>query len=236
MGPTSCVGIIPARGGSKSLPGKNLAPLAGRPLIAHTIGAALEAASVERVVVTTDDPEIAEVARREGAEAPFLRPKELAADETTAEETLLHAIGWLADEQGYRPEYVVLLQPTSPLRTAGDIDAAMHLARQRDADAVVSVTPSQHHPSWMRGIDADGRLVDLPEITRHCPRRQDLPDVYALNGSIYLARRAVLLNRRSWYTDKTYAYVMPPQRSLDIDTAWDLHLAELVLKDRSRHS
>ncbi len=235
MQQASCVAIIPARGGSKSILRKNLVPLAGRGLIAYTIQAGLQAESVQRVIVSTDSPEIAEAAKAEGAEVPFLRPEELAADETLAEDTLLHAVHWLAENEAYRAEYVLLLQPTSPFRTAEDIDAAMALAEARQADAVVSVCPAEHHPYWMRTITEDGRLVDLPGATRRdLTRRQLLPQACALNGAIYLARREVLLAKKTWYTDRTYAYVMPPERSLDIDTPWHLHLARLILEDRTR--
>jgi CMP-N,N'-diacetyllegionaminic acid synthase len=221
---------VVARGGSKSLPRKNLAPLAGRPLIAWTIEAALRCRDVDRVVVSTDDDEIAAVARAQGAEVPFMRPPELAEDSTPTMPVIVHALRWLEAEQGYVPDAVVLLQPTSPLRTADDITGVVALARERSADSVISVSLAWSHPHLAKRIAGDGRLEDFiahPKVDR----RQDLEPVYSLNGAIYLARRAALLENQTFYGPNTYAYVMPPERSLDVDTAWDLHLCDLVLRD-----
>jgi CMP-N,N'-diacetyllegionaminic acid synthase len=230
------LGLVPARGGSKSILNKNIALVAGKPLIAYTIEAARAAPSVSRLVVSTDSPEIAAVARTHGAEVPFLRPSELAQDDTPGIAPVLHAVRWLEEEQSYRPDYVVLLQPTSPLRAPGDIEAAMELAREREADAVVSVCPARDHPSWMKRIDACGRLADFGASGEAYTRRQDLPPAYALNGAVYVARRGVLLELQTFYTARTHAYIMPLERSLDIDTPWDMYLAELILKDRCRHA
>jgi N-acylneuraminate cytidylyltransferase/CMP-N,N'-diacetyllegionaminic acid synthase len=227
--------IVPARGGSKAVPGKNLAEVAGKPLIAHSIAAAGAARGVERVVVSTDDPAIADAARRHGAEAPFLRPAELARDDSPTVAAVLHAVQWLEEHEGYRPDYVLLLQPTSPLRTAGDVEGAIRLAIDRDADSVVSVCEVKHHPYWVMRRAPDGRLAsflgtDWEEDQQKYPRRQELPPAYAENGAVYLARRSVLLGRRSLYGEKVYGYVMPAERSLDIDTLWDLRLADLILR------
>src|SRR5262245_38953077 len=151
--------IIPARAGSKTVPGKNLAPLVGTPLLAHSIAAARSARGVERVVVSTDGPEIVAAARRWGAEAPFLRPAELAQDDSPTIAAVLHAVQWLEEHEGYRPDYVLLLQPTSPLRTAGDIEAATALAVARDADTVVSVCEMKPHPFWAMRLSKDGSLA-----------------------------------------------------------------------------
>ena len=235
-----CLALIPARGGSKGIPHKNLAPGGGRPLIAWTVAAARAAGPVDRVVVSTDDAVIAAVGRELGAEIPFLRPAELAQDDTPGIAPPLHALRWLEKHEGYRPALLLLLQPTSPLRTAEDIRAAVELLQARDADAVVSVTPVRKHPHWMKRLGAEGRLIDAPALAhgleavpqRGGTRRQDLPPLYAPNGAVYLARRDVLLDHGGWYTERTYAYVMPEERSLDIDTPWDLHLADLVLGGR----
>ena len=223
--------VIPARGGSKSIPLKNLAVVGGQPLIAWTIKAAREASPVDRIVVTTDSTEIAEVARQCGAEVPFLRPASLAADDTPGIEPILHAVNWLGDHKQYGPELVMTLQPTSPLRTAADIEAAVELVCETDADAVVSVSLVKHHPSWMKCLDKEGRMTDFLADQPPVHRRQDLSPVYALNGAVYLARREVLLEQKTWFTVPTVAYIMPPDRSLDVDGPWDLHLADLILKD-----
>lgn len=220
--------LVVARGGSKSVPRKNLALVAGKPLIAWTVEAALACPEAGRVVMSTDDPEIAEVARTLGAETPFARPADLARDDTPTMPVVMHALEALHAE-AFDPDWVVLLQPTSPLRTADDIAAAFRLASER-GDSVVSVTPAASHPNLMKRITRDGWLEDYFE---HAPveRRQDLEPVYALNGAIYLATRQHLMRAQSFYSDHTYAYVMPPERSIDVDSEWDLHLCDLILKD-----
>ena len=229
---TKTLGLIPARGGSKGVPRKAVLAMAGKPLIGWTIEAALAAEGLDRVVVTSEDAEIIEVARAFGADVPFVRPAELSADDTPGMEPVTHALHWLQREQGYTPDWVLLLQPTSPLRTAGDIDAAIRMATERGADSVVSVTEAADHPWWTKRLDDEGQLHDFVEQTGGAVRRQELPDAYALNGAIYLARRDRLLRDRSWYGERTLAYVMPPERSLDIDTPWDFELADLVLGSR----
>ena len=226
------LGIVPARGGSKAITRKNLALLANKPLLAWTVEVALESASLDRLVISTDDPEIADAGKKLGAEIPFLRPAELAADTSTSMDVILHALRWLADNQNYRPDYVLLLQPTSPLRTATDIRESIKLALAKRADSVVSVCETHQHPLWMKGVNHEGRLVDLYPQSPAPTRRQDLPSVFALNGAIYLALRTFLLSERTFISDCTYAYVMPENRSLDVDTPWDLYLANLILNDR----
>ena len=227
--------IIPARGGSKGIPGKNLKPAAGKPLIAWTVETALAATLLDRVIVSTDSPEIADLARRYGAEVPFMRPAHLAQDDTPGIAPVLHAAQWLADNEGYRPDMIMLLQPTSPLRIPEDIDRAIELIREKGADAIVSVTPVEAHPYWMKQIDGAGRMTDFIKLDQPFLRRQDLPEAYALNGAIYVVRRTVLLERETFFPENTYAYVMPAERSLDVDTTWDLYLADLVLTDRVKN-
>jgi CMP-N-acetylneuraminic acid synthetase len=231
-----CVGIIPARGGSKGIPGKNLKPAAGKPLIAWTVETALAATSLDRVIVSTDSLEIAEVARRHGAEVPFMRPADLAQDDTPGIEPVLHAALWLEENEGYHPDLIMLLQPTSPLRIPEDIDRAIELIREKSADAVVSVTPVEAHPYWMKQIDGAGRMTDFIKLDQPIDRRQDLPEVYVLNGAIYLARYEALVEQKTFYADNTFSLVMPVERSLDIDAPWDLYLADLILKDRRRNA
>lgn len=227
--------VIAARGGSRALPGKNLATLAGKPLIAWTIEAAMGSRVVSRTVVTTDDPSIAEAAAARGAEVPFLRPAHLAGDETPGTDAILHAVEWLVEHHGYRPDIVVNLQPTSPLRTAADIDAAIQLMDERDADSVVSVAPAEPHPYWAKRIDERGWMTNLIDTPQATSRRQELPPAFMLNGAIYAAKFDVLARTRGWYTERTAAYVMPAERSVDIDTAIDLLLARaLVDHDHDR--
>lgn len=216
------LGLIPARGGSKGIPRKNVLPIAGKPLIAWTIEAALAAGSIGRVVVTTDDDEIAEVSARHGADVPFRRPADLARDETPGIDPVLHTIDALP---GY--DTVVLLQPTSPLRIAADIDAAVAMAGS--GATVVSVTEAPH-AEWIFAMDAAGRL-DIDPDRPAAQRRQDMARRYALNGAIYVAGCNLLRARRTFLAPGTLGYAMPAERSVDIDGPLDWRLAELLLAD-----
>jgi CMP-N-acetylneuraminic acid synthetase len=232
----SVLAVIPARGGSKGVPRKNITLVGGRPLIAWTIDAARDARHVDRVIVSTDDAEIADVARGCRAEVPVLRPADLARDDTPGIAPALHMVKWLDRNEGYRADMVVLLQPTSPLRTADDIDAAMDLMQAGAASAVVGVTPVTMHPAWMKRVNTGNVLVDVPGLTQPETLRQDLDPLYIVNGAIYACARDVLVTRGSFYAERTLAYVMPAERSLDIDSAWDLRVADLELTSRgSRH-
>lgn len=221
--------VIPARGGSKGIPRKNLAPLAGKPLIAWTIEAAREAGCLQRIIVSTDSEEIAAAAREAGAEAPFLRPPELARDDTPTTDAVIHAVRWLEEHDGYQPEAVMILQPTCPLRTADDIREGVALMGEKEAESVVAVCEAKQHPRWMKQIEPDGRLTDFAGDWQFTTRRQDLPQLYALNGALYLTRCDILVAHNTVFPPRTFAYVMPRERSLDIDTRWDLHVAGLLL-------
>lgn len=219
------VALIPARGGSKGIPRKNVRHLGGKPLITWTIEAALRSANLDAVVVSTDDPEIAEVARRAGAQVPFLRPAALALDTTPGIDPVLHALEQL-------PQFgsVLLLQPTSPLRSTEDIDGCLHMARSRQSPSVVSVCEPEVHPYWTyrMGIDHSlQRFVDAENVAR----RQDLPPVFALNGAMYYAQADWLFQGKRLIAPETLGYVMPRTRSVDIDTLLDWQLAELLLKE-----
>jgi CMP-N-acetylneuraminic acid synthetase len=223
--------LITARGGSKGLPGKNLRPLAGKPMLLWSVEAARGSPGVGRVLLSTEDEQIARVGREGGAEVPFLRPAELAQDHSPHIDVVLHALHWLADHEGALPEHLLLLQPTSPLRQARDIDAAIALARRPPPPpAVVSVCEAPLHPYWAQTILADGTLAALfPE--HQDLRRQDLPPLYSLNGALYLTRTEAILRERNVMPAGTRAYVMPAERSVDVDTAWDFRLAEFLLGD-----
>ena len=224
--------LVTARGGSKGVPHKNMKLLQGKPLIAWSIEAAKESPSVGRIVTSTDDEEIAEVARGWGSEVPFRRPPELARDVSPHIQVVVHALEWLERYEGYRPEYVLLLQPTSPLRTTEDIEAAVAIAEARNADAVVGVEESPHHPFLVKRLAEDGTLADFVTTDMAYLRRQDLPMAYVVNGAIYLNRREPLLSEETFLPRQTYPYVMPQERSMDIDTPWDWFLVELVLRAR----
>ena len=228
------VGVITARGGSRSVPKKNIALLGGKPLIAWTIEAALRSRVLDRVIVSTDDDEIADVSRRYGVEVPFKRPAELARDDSSHIAVMTHAMHWLESQKAWKPEYVMLLQPTSPLRTTEDIQAAVDLALAKQADSVVSVCVARPHPYLTMQITSAGTLADFMGGTpQHLDRRrQEFPPAYALNGAIFLTRRRILLDQRTFYPARTFAHVMPPERSLDIDDRWDLDLANVLMEHR----
>jgi CMP-N,N'-diacetyllegionaminic acid synthase len=227
------LGLIPARGGSKSIPHKNCAPLAGRPLLAYTCEAALGSRRLTRVIVSTDDEEIAQIGRDSGAEVPFLRPDELARDDTPSLPVAQHAVRWLMEHEGWEPDVLVLLQPTSPLRQARHIDEALGLIGQTAADTVVSViaVPHRFSPYSLMQLQ-DGRLCDfwrepLP-VDRF--RRQNLPVLYARNGPAILASRvAVIFECQSFYGQRVIPYVMNEAESVDIDTPDDLRWAEWLI-------
>ncbi|MEO1750163.1 acylneuraminate cytidylyltransferase family protein [Thiofaba sp. EF100] len=216
--------LIPARGGSKGLPGKNILPLAGKPLIQWSIEAAHGSRFMTRVVVSSDDPAILAVARAAGAETPFVRPAELAQDDTPSMDVVLHALDQLPPV-----DWVVLLQPTSPLRSAEDIDQAIARCLETGAPACVSVSESPALPWWMFRVDATGRLVPFLDAAQRPQRRQEAPTLYTLNGAVYVARVEWLRKTRSFLSEETVAHVMPAERSVDIDTALDFRLAECLL-------
>jgi CMP-N,N'-diacetyllegionaminic acid synthase len=222
------LGLIPARGGSKGIRRKNVREVAGKPLIAWTIEAARASRYIDRLVLSSDDAEIIGVARDWGCEAPFVRPAELARDETPGIEPVLDALARLP---GYA--LVVLLQPTSPLRSPEDIDGCIELCAARGANACVSVSPASESPYWMFTLE-DAKLRPLLASSAVPERRQDLPAVHVLNGAVYVARIPWLLGSKTFIADGTLAHVMPAARSVDVDEERDLRLVELILSE-TRH-
>jgi len=228
--------VIPARGGSKSVPRKNIRPVCGKPLIAYTIETALAARHLfHRVIVSTDDKEIAEVARRYGAEVPFMRPTELAGDDVPMVPVLQHAVRFVEQQDDVRLHWVCLLQPTDPFRTVEDIEEAMRLAQAGGCDSVISVVQVfSVHPILMKRI-ADGRLLPYCIEEKEGTRRQDYqPPAYMRNGAIYLTRRDVLMERNSIWGTVIRPYVMPPERSVGVDSELDLKLVEILMEERLR--
>lgn len=228
--------IIPARGGSKGVPHKNIRPVAGKPLIAYTIEAALAVRErLHRLIVSTDDEQIAEVARRLGAEVPFLRPAELSGDRVPMVPVLQHAVGEIEAQDGVRLDWVLLLQPTAPLRAPEDIRAALDLAERGGCDSVISVVQVfAVHPILMKRIEND-RLLPFCIEEKEGTRRQDYqPPAYMRNGAIYLTRRDVLMERGSIWGEVIRPYLMPEERSLSIDSELDLKLADLLLREQNR--
>ena len=226
----SVLALVTARGGSRGVPRKNLATLGGRPLLAWTLEAARQSGRITRTLLSTDDPEIADVGVRMGAEVPFLRPAELATDDAAHIDVVVHALEWLQQREGDLPMYTLLLQPTSPFRTSADIDAAVALAARRNAESVVGLTPAVDHPFFVKGLNADDTLYDFATPPAGYLPRQALPSAYVVNGAIYLVRTETFLRLRSWFLPGTVGYVMPRERSLDIDEPSDLEAAEWFLQ------
>lgn len=217
--------VIPARGGSKGVPRKNIRDLAGKPLIAWTIEEARKSKYITRVILSSEDEEIIKVAKNYGCEVPFVRPQELAADDTPGINPVLHAI-----EQCPGYDYVVLLQPTSPLRTVKDIDGAIeHLLVNRAKFSVSVVEPSQN-PYWMYELNKNEMIKPLLEGKNNAIRRQELPKVFSLNGAIYIANVNLLKATKSFLTDETIGFQMSPKHSQDIDTELDFSICELIKK------
>ena len=167
---------------------------------------------------------------RRHVEVPFLRPPELSSDEATSEDVVIHTLKWMKKNEHYQPDYILYLQPTSPLRTADDIDQSINIAKEKNAYSVVSVELTNRHPYFMKKIDSDGLISHYEKQVFPTPRRQELEPIYVLNGAIFLISTKIILDNKSWYGEKCYSYIMPPERSLEIDTPWDLHIANLLLK------
>jgi len=221
--------LVVARGGSKGILRKNLVPLGGRPLLAWSLDAALRARTCDRVVVSTEDAEIAEVARCFGAHEIVARPAALARDDTPTMPVVFHALAAHPDA-----EYVVLLQPTSPLRLPEDIDACVDLCRRHAGHAVVSVTLADPSPHLMVRLDPEACLQPVLDALPGAVRRQDLPPTHVLNGAVYVAGRAWLNTHGRFVTPETRGFVMPRERSVDIDDELDLALAGLLLERSAR--
>lgn len=223
------LGIIPARGGSKGIPRKNLKHLGSRPLIAWTIEQALKAALLDDIIVTTEDEEIAEVAAQWGARIPFMRPSELAQDTTPGIDVIMHALDYAQDFQR-----ILVLQPTSPFRTSADIDGIIQFCNDRGTPSAVSVTPASKHPYWAYTLSHE-ELVPLLQVDATKKSRQELPQAYNLNGALYLAEVEWLKRTKTLIHDTTLGYVMPTERSTDLDTELDWDWAEFLL-ERQKHA
>lgn len=217
--------LIPARGGSKGLPGKNILPFHGKPLIAWTILQALAGKYLDKVLVSTDDEKIATISRKYGACVPFLRPKKLATSKSNMIDVVLHSLNFLA-QRGEDYDMVILLQPTSPLRTSKDIDKAIELFFEKKASSVISVCPSEHHPWWSVSLRQNSKIEKF--LGNAHKNRQELPRFYRLNGAIYLNGVSSFKKERIFIGKNTYAYVMPAERSVDIDSRIDFDFAAFI--------
>ncbi len=230
------LGLTLARGGSKSIPKKNIQPINNIPLIAYTIYEALQSRYLSRFIVSTDDDEIAEVSRRYGAEVPFRRPPELSSDSASSKDAMQHAVEWVEQDEGCRYDYVIELMCTNPMKTVEDIDGCIEKLVRTGADSVIAVHKlDDHHPIRIKKI-VDDRIRDfcLPEKLE--TKRQDLkPDAYIRSGSIYaLSREHLMVDGQRYGSENSRPWILPPERAVNLDTMMDFRMAELLLADNPR--
>lgn len=225
------IAIIPARGGSKGLPGKNIKELCGKPLIAYTIEAALGAEEIDRVIVSTDSMEIAEIAEKYGAEVPFMRPAELANDTASAVDVYLHAVSFVEQQTGIVMDKFMVLLPTAPLRKAEHIKEALGLFRASKANTLVSMKEADTPISWYFEKDEIGRVHNA-ELGKYnaIANRQCNQKYYIPNGAIYILDTKLLRSKRTYYDDNTFAYIMSAEESVDIDYEFEFEMAEYLMK------
>ena len=223
------LGIIPARGGSKGIQDKNIKALNGKPLIAYTIEAGLGSKLLTDMIVSTDSEKIKEVAETFGAKAPFMRPPELSHDTALAIPTIQHAVSTFEDMMGFTYDYIIMLQPTAPLRLAEDIDKSLEQLIASDADSIISIVDvDNYHPIKMKSIE-NGLLKDYIDTGLENPPRQELPPVYIVNGAIYATKRDVFMNENTFKGKRCIPYVMSTERSANIDNITDFIVAEYFL-------
>lgn len=223
--------IVTARGGSKGLKGKNIKELCGKPLINYTIDAAMKSKYIKRVVVSTDNEDIAKVAKKAGAEIPCMRPEDLATDNASSIDVVLHMINYLKETENYNPEFIILLQPTSPLRDYKHIDEAIEKLLKTDMDAIVSVCESEVNPYWSNIFNGE-KLEYFIEEGKKITRRQDLPNVYRINGAIYAIKTNVFIEEKTFEPESLTGYIMSSKDSIDIDEALDFKLAEIIMEEK----
>ena len=224
------LGVITARGGSKGIPRKNIRPLAGKPLLRYTAEAALAAQRLTDVLLSTDDEEIAKLGRSCGLQVPFLRPTELAQDDTASLPVVQHAVHWM-EARGHYYDAICLLQPTNPLRRAEHIDACIDLLDQHDVDAVITVlpVPPKYNPHWVFFQDQQGLLQLATGESQIIARRQDLPPAYHREGSVYVTCRDVLMDSNSLFGDRLLGLPLDPNECVNIDGPSDWKRCEQLL-------
>jgi CMP-N,N'-diacetyllegionaminic acid synthase len=226
--------VIPARSGSKGLPGKNIIPLSGKPLIAWSVDVAKKSKYIDKILLSTDCPEIASVGEKYGASVPFIRPAELAKDDSSSIDVLIHAVSSLKETY----DYLVLLEPTSPLRDVNDIDVALEtlIFNAKKVSSIVSVSRVEStHPAFNMRVKSDGLLEPYLSSDFKAPRRQEIEDLYFLDGTIYISNVDDLLLKKSFYHDKTMAYLVPKWKSFEIDDEIDMICCEALIKNRGKY-
>lgn len=232
----SILAIIPARGGSKGVPRKNIKILAGKPMIVWSIEAAKRSKYIDRIIVSTEDEEIRDISIKNGAEIPFVRPKELARDDTSSVDVILYALNKIIEDEKKEYDFILLLQPTSPLRTEKHIDEAIeNFMRNFDEfNSLISITELEHPIYWNRSIGNNNKLEKIIEYDKSQNyRRQDFEGLYRLNGAIYIIKTDAFLKYKNFETENTMVFVMDRRSSIDIDCIDDFELAEFYLKKRN---
>ena len=225
--------IIPARGGSKGLPGKNIKELCGKPLIAWSIEAGLKSKYIDELVVSTDYQDIADIAKEYGANVPFLRPDYLARDTATSFDAVKHTIDFYKNELGKEFDYIVLLEPTSPLREIEDIDLAIEKLLSSSAESIVGISKTEdQNPAFLINKDQDNYLSGYENKDMKVLRRQDISDVYFFEGTIYISQTNILLNEETFYHKNTIGYEVPKYKSLEIDDIDDFIMVEAIMKHK----
>jgi CMP-N,N'-diacetyllegionaminic acid synthase len=226
------LGIIPARGGSKRLPNKNIKKLINKPLIAYTIEAAKDCPYIDELMVTTDSMKIKKIAEKYGVNVPFLRPKHLATDTASSFDTVKHTINFYKYKLNRKFDYFILLQPTSPLRTTKNIDAAMHFLFEKKADAVISISKMEHNPLKSNTVPKNLSLKNFQPDHVKNKRMQDLETYYRENGAIYILNIDRFLREKTYFIkDNIFGYIMKQRHSIDIDTKLDFLFAETIIKN-----
>lgn len=231
------IAIVPARGGSKGLPSKNIKELNGKPLITYTIIEALKSKKISEIILSTDSKEIAEIAVKYGAKNPFFRPTELATDNAKAIDNYIYTVKKLNTDFNYHISEFIVLQPTSPLRTSEDIDKAIELFYSNDADSVISLTEFEHPIHWAKKINEKNQISDYfhQDLSSNL-NRQELPVAYRPNGAIFIFKFKLLKEKFSYYSENTYGYIMPQETSVDIDTLLDFEFAEFLMRKRNERN
>jgi len=223
--------IIPARGGSKGLPKKNIKELCGKPLIAWSIEAGLKSKYIDEVMVTTDYQDIAKIAKENGASVPFLRPAELSTDTATSFEAINHTIEFYRDNLKKEFDYIILLEPTSPLREDRDIDKAITLLLNSNADSIVGISKTEdQNPAFLINKNQNNFISGYENKHIKVLRRQDIKDVYFFEGTIYISKTDVLLSQKTFYHNNTIGYEVPKYKSLEIDDEYDFIMVEAIMK------
>ena len=232
-GNNKILAVIPARGGSKGVPNKNIKELLGKPLIAYTIEQAQASKYIDRTIVSTDSPAIADIAVSYGAEVPFLRPEELATDQSGTIDVLVHAIDWLEKNENYKFDILVLLHATTPLREPADIDHSIELLVENGAENVFTVTEAHRNP-YFNMVEIRNNKVSLVKKGNYTTR-QTAPKVFDMNSSIYVWWKDIFKKKKSVFLENSRIYIMPKTRSVDIDDVFDFKIAEMLLTHQGRN-